>query len=97
MTPGAHSRAAGVSPWVRAGSIGLAMIAAALATCAQAQDKYQVTDVERAACESDAITLCSGSYPDQDALLACMRTNETRLTPGCRPVFIAGLHRRGLR
>ena len=79
---------------IRSGS--LALLALALAPCAQAQNKYQVTDAERAACQEDAAQLCGGAYPDQDALLACMRQNQSRLTAGCRPVFLAGLHRRGL-
>ena len=82
---------------VKVGSVSLALLVLASATCVRAQDKYQVTDAELAACQNDAVNLCGGMYPDQDALLACMRTNEARLTPGCRPVFVAGLHRRGLR
>ena len=38
---------------------------------ADAEGKYQVTDAERAACEGDALNLCSAAYPDEDALLAC--------------------------
>lgn len=64
---------------------------------AQAQGKYQVTDAERAACGEDAVNLCSAAYPDEDALIACMKLNVAKLTAGCRPVFIQGLRRRGLR
>ncbi|MDX7953682.1 hypothetical protein P7D22_21190 [Lichenihabitans sp. Uapishka_5] len=63
---------------------------------ARAEGKYQVTGIERAACESDAVALCSATYPDEDALLACMRLNVSKLNAGCRPVFIEGLRRRGI-
>lgn len=81
---------------VKIGSVCLALTVLASTTGAWAQDKYQETDAERAACQDDAIRLCGSAYPDQDAVLACMRTNEKKLTAACRPVFIAGLHRRGL-
>ena len=80
----------------KAGLLSLAVLGAAWSSGALAQDRFQITDVERVACQGDAIKLCSGAYPDQDALLACMRINETHLTSSCRPVFIAGLRRRGL-
>lgn len=61
-----------------------------------AQDKYRVTDAEKAACKSDAVKLCSAAYPDEDALLTCMRSNVGQLTAGCRSTLVAGLRRRGL-
>lgn len=97
MTPGPRNGTTVVKPMIKAAVLSLASLTFAWATCAHAQDKYQVTDAERAACQDDAIKLCSDVYPNQDALLACMRTNEARLTSGCRPVFEAGLRRRGLR
>lgn len=74
--------------------LGLAVLCSA--AIAPAEGKYQVTDAERAACEGDAISLCSAAYPDEDAMLACMKVNLTKLTTGCRPVFMEGLRRRGL-
>ena len=69
---------------------------AATVSCAQAQDKYGISDAARAACPGDAVRLCSSSYPDEDAMLACMKLNQSQLTTGCRPVFMAGLRRRGM-
>lgn len=59
-------------------------------------DKYHVTDAERAACQIDATKLCSDAFPDEDALLACMKTKLVQLTPLCRTTFEAGLRRRGI-
>lgn len=57
-------------------------------------DKYQITEVERAACQADAALFCSMTYPDEEALLTCMKTVRSQLTQGCRTVFEAGLRRR---
>ncbi|MCW6508688.1 hypothetical protein [Lichenifustis flavocetrariae] len=57
-------------------------------------NKYQVTDIERAACQNDAVELCSTSFPDEEALLACMKSSRLKLTPTCRTTFEAGLRRR---
>ena len=56
--------------------------------------KYHITDAERAACQEDAIALCSTAYPDEDRLLACMKLNMQQLTPRCLVTFEAGLKRR---
>lgn len=78
------------------GMICLGALAISVTTPAFAQDKFKVTDEERAACQGDAVRLCSGAYPDEDALLSCMKRNQSSLTATCRPVFMAGLRRRGL-
>jgi hypothetical protein len=57
-------------------------------------DKYQITDEERAACQNDAVLFCSMAYPDEDALLGCMKVVRPKLTPVCRTTFEAGLRRR---
>lgn len=57
-------------------------------------DKYQITEEERAACQNDAVLFCSTVYPDEDALLACMKSVRPKLTQACRVVFEAGLRRR---
>ena len=74
----------------------LGLLALGISTPALAQNKYQVTEEERAACQDDAVRLCSSAYPNEDALLSCMRGNQARLTATCRPVFVAGLRRRGI-
>ena len=61
------------------------------------ENKYQVTDAEKAACGSDAVSLCGDAGEDEDKLLACMKGKRADLSAGCRPVFDEGLRRRGLR
>ncbi|MDX7951420.1 hypothetical protein P7D22_09585 [Lichenihabitans sp. Uapishka_5] len=56
--------------------------------------KYQITEEERNACQNDAVMFCSAAYPDEDALLACMKTVRPQLTQSCRVVFEAGMRRR---
>jgi hypothetical protein len=59
-------------------------------------DKYHVTNAERAACSEDAVRLCSAAYPDEDALIACMKANRSQLSNACMVAFDAGIHRRHL-
>lgn len=79
--------------------IGATMLAGSAATAQPgrlplATDKYQITDEERSACQSDAMLFCSMTYPDEDALLGCMKTARPKLTQVCRTIFEAGLKRR---
>lgn len=57
-------------------------------------DKYAITDEERAACRDDAVLFCAMTYPDEEALLGCMKAVRPKLTQVCRTVFEAGLRRR---
>lgn len=59
-------------------------------------DKFKITDSEKAACTMDAIRLCSGTYPDEDRLLTCMRANHASLSSTCRVAFDEGVRRRHL-
>ena len=61
---------------------------------AEIVNKYNITPEEQAACQVDATTLCGHVFPDQDALIACMRSNAPNLTPLCRKTFLAGLQKR---
>ncbi len=66
------------------------------APAAAAADVFHITEAEKAACTQDAERLCSSAYPDEQQLLACLKANRAALGPACRPVFDAGLTRRGL-
>lgn len=68
----------------------------AVEVLAQASDPYAITAEEKAACTTDAIRFCEATYPDERALLTCMRSNRRRLSSTCSAVFEAGLKRRGL-
>lgn len=59
-------------------------------------NKYNISPIEKAACSADAIRLCSHTYPDQDQLLACLRSNLRSLSLVCSVAFKAGLKRRGI-
>ena len=59
-------------------------------------DKYRITAEEMSACSTDAISLCSYAYPDEEKLLGCMKLNRVNLSSTCRPVFDAGIRRRHL-
>ena len=74
----------------------LLTIVSAPAAAAAAADVFHITDAEKAACTQDAERLCSSAYPDGQQLLACLKANRAALGPACRPVFDAGLKRRGL-
>lgn len=57
-------------------------------------DPYHVTQEEHAACDGDAVRLCSGSLPDQGRLIACMKAKRGQLTRVCFSTLKAGLLRR---
>ena len=61
-----------------------------------AGDPFHITDAERAACTQDAERLCADTYPDERKLLVCLKANKTSLSATCRPIFDAGLKKRGL-
>jgi hypothetical protein len=42
---------------------------------------------ERAACTSDAFSLCASLIPNQDAVVACLRSKKSQLSPLCRSFF----------
>ncbi len=75
--------------------LSIPMLGLGLATAqAQVANKFHITPEERAACQLDATTLCSYVFPDEDALITCMKANVANLTPKCRKTFTAGLQRR---
>lgn len=59
-------------------------------------DPFHVTDAEKAACTSDAVRFCYGTYPDETKLLSCMKQNRSMLSDTCRVAFDAGVKRRRL-
>lgn len=71
-------------------------VAALAQAAALASDKYAITESEKAACTMDAIRFCSGAYPNEDRLLACMRRNHSSLSSTCRVAFDEGIRRRRL-
>lgn len=49
----------------------------------------QGTPEQKAACQPDALKLCSAYVPDVDRITACMVKNRIRLSPACRVFFQA--------
>ncbi len=73
-----------------------ALLGLGLSTSARSDDRYHVTDQEKAACTEDAARLCISAYPDEGKLLSCMKTNRASLSPACLTAFDAGVKRRHL-
>ena len=63
--------------------LGLALMAPLAAAPAAAQG----TPEQRAACEGDALRLCSQFVPDVARITACMQRNKRHLSPRCRAMF----------
>ena len=80
---------------VSAPCMGLIICAIPLSSLAL-DDKYHITPEEKAACSSDALRLCSNTYPDEDRLFSCMKENRASLSAVCRVAFDAGRKRRRL-
>jgi hypothetical protein len=66
-----------------------ALLGLAVAVLAPAIALAQGTPEQRAACQPDAMRLCSEFVPDVDAITACMTRKRLRLSPACRVYFVA--------
>jgi hypothetical protein len=64
------------------------------AVLAPAPAVAQGTPEQRAACEGDAMRLCSAHVPDVQRITACMAQNRRNLSAACRKVFDGGSKRR---
>ena len=59
-------------------------------------DKYAITAEEHAACDGDAISLCSNVDRDAYSLIGCMKSNREQLSPMCRTAFTSWMRKRHL-
>jgi hypothetical protein len=48
-----------------------------------------VTAEERAACTSDVMRLCASQIPSVAGIIACMKSQRSKLSPACAVVFDA--------
>ena len=87
---------ANITASIRAAKLACIVLAFGTAPALAQVDKYHVTEAEKVACMGDAQQFCMFTYPSEDRLIACMRTNQASLSSTCAPVFKAGLRRRGL-
>jgi len=68
--------------------IGTAVVAAVLVS--STAGFAQGTPEQRSACTGDAFRLCSGDIPNVSRIIACMKVNFSKLSPGCKAAFVKG-------
>lgn len=69
----------------RSGLIGVAVIGGLLSLTPSAA--WAETAAQRAACSADASRICASAMPNEDAVIACLRSKKSQLSPGCRQAF----------
>lgn len=52
------------------------------------------TAEQQAACQSNAMRLCSSEIPDVARITACMKANRRKLSAGCRAMFVSARQQR---
>ena len=62
--------------------LGTAVVATLLAS--SSASFAQGTSEQRAACTGDVFRLCSAEIPNVSRIVACMKVNYSRLSPGCK-------------
>ncbi len=66
------------------------MLAAFVVAFAAFPDKsHAYSEEQERLCTGDAMRLCSAFIPDVDRITACMASQRSQLSPGCRAVFHA--------
>jgi hypothetical protein len=58
-----------------------------VASSAAWSQEYRGTWEQQMACTPDVWRLCSESVPDVNRIVACLRSNTSQLSRGCRAVF----------
>jgi hypothetical protein len=66
----------------------LGLLFIVLPTAASAE--FKPTAQQRAACTSDALSLCSSVLMSMDRVVSCLQAKKTRLSPKCRAQFDKG-------
>ena len=89
----------GAARWPRyvVGAILFAALATATSSTFAQSDPYHITASEKAACLYDAQRFCMNTYPDEGALLACMKANRASLSTVCLAAFDAGMKKRHIK
>jgi hypothetical protein len=62
----------------------------ALVACVLPEPAAAFTSAQRAACGGDAQRLCSSSMSDPQKLSACMQSNQSKVSSGCRATMGGG-------
>jgi hypothetical protein len=69
----------------------LLLAAAAIASLEQASAQQPGSPAQKRACRPDVLRLCAAEIPNVQAIVRCLRSNESRLSPDCRAVFTGEL------
>jgi hypothetical protein len=73
---------------IRKGLLGVAIIGSLVGIMPTTAIAEPVpTDAERSACTSDAFRLCVAAIPNQSAVIACLKSKRSQLSPTCRQLF----------
>ena len=78
-------------PVLRASAAVALVLVSGLAASAQGtpeQRSAQGTPEQRSACVGDAFRLCGAEIPDVSRITFCMKVNFSKLSPGCKAVFV---------
>jgi hypothetical protein len=70
---------------MRLGFVSIAAVALAASSSAWAQDMNIMTEMQRQ-CMPDVQKHCAGEISNPNAVIQCLVTNESKLTPGCQSV-----------
>ena len=73
------------------------MLAFAVAAPVAVVAQERGSESDQIACTPDVLKLCSGSIPDEDAIIACLQSKRQELSPACSRVFFPALNRRNHR
>ena len=66
----------------------LGVLVIVLPTAASAE--FKPTAEQRAACTSDAMSLCRAALMSMDRVVSCLQAKKTQLSPKCRAQFEKG-------
>ena len=66
------------------------LLATALALSISPVAGQTYTPEQEQACTGDAFRLCGGDIPNVTRIVACMKVNFSKLSPGCKAVFVKG-------
>jgi len=73
---------------IRKGLVGVAIIGSLVGMMPTTAFAEPVpTAEERSACTSDAFRLCVAAIPNHSAVIACLKSKKSQLSPTCRQLF----------
>lgn len=65
----------------------LALLVGGAAMLPAAAHAHAGSDEEQRACTPDVFRLCMNAIPDDEAIVACLKSKRTLLSPACAQVF----------